>query len=340
MENKTLYILTDYKGYFGSKYNSIPYNSGMDKKLLINYFGDHQITVIFKGFSDVINYKSDFWKNKFVIYTSSEDTGYYYKSYIEDIVYYLELVGAKVIPPFKYLKANNNKVFMELVRQSFNSDLLKNTSSQVFGTLDEMFAYTESFKYPLVIKQAAGAMSEGVDKANNETELIIKVKKIARTRQWFKELWETGRSLKYQGYKKQSKYRNKFIIQNLIEKLNGDFKVLIFGDKYYVLQRGVKHGDFRASGSGIRNYVKTIPEGLLNYAKHCKNVLNVPVVSIDVGYNGKSFFLIEYQCLFFGSFTLTFSEFYWSLSENSTFQLVEERSILEAEFARSIALYM
>ena len=340
MGNKNIYALTDYRGSFESKNNAIPYNSGMDQELLNKYFAYHQVNLVYMFFGDVMNYEASFWKYKTVIYTSSEDTGYYYKSFIEDVIYYLELVGANVIPCYKYLKANNNKVFMELVRHSFNEEKLQNVSSKVFGTFEEMNRVVSSFTYPLVYKEAAGAMSHGVGLAHNQKELIKKIKKTSRTPNFFRELWEYGRSIKYIGYIRESKYKKKFIIQNLVDGLNDDYKVLIFGEKYYVLQRCVKKGDFRASGSGIRNFVKEIPQGILEYAHLCKKVLSVPNVSLDIAYNGESFFLIEFQCLYFGSFTLTNSDFYWNKTEEDFFVLTESKSILEEEYVRSIVNFI
>lgn len=335
MKNRTIHALTDYKGSFESKYNAIPYNSGMDKRLLEKHFAALDFEVVFIQFSEVLNYPNNFWENKLVIYTSSEDTGYYYKNFIEDIIYYLELSNAKVIPSFKYLRANNNKVFMELLRHQFNNEVF-NMQSKVFGTYEEAEIVRNKLNFPLVYKQAAGAMSKGVGSARNQEELIRKLKKISRTPNLFRELWEYGRSIKYKRYIRESKYRNKFIVQDFIDGLNGDYKVLIFGEKYYVLKRDTKKDDFRASGSGIKNFITEIPGGMLEYANLCLNTLNVPNVSLDIGYNGKSFFLVEFQCLYFGSYTLTYSDFYWQRTENDNFVLKGGESILEEEYVRSI----
>lgn len=338
MNTKTIFALTDYKGNFESKYNAHPYNSGMDKKLLKNYFSALNFEIKFIPIPDVINYPNDFWEDITVIYTSAEDTGYYYKDFIEDIVYYLELSKANVIPPFKYLRANNNKVFMELLRHQFNKEIF-NLRSMVFGCLEEAVDNCNKLTYPLVYKQAAGAMSEGVGLIKRQGDLIRKLKRISRTPNLFRELWEYGRSLKYKEYDRESKYRNKFIVQDFIEGLSGDYKVLIFGDKYYVLKRDNKKDDFRASGSGIRNFVRKIPHGLLEYAHLCLKTIDVPNISVDIGYKGESFFLIEFQCLYFGSYTITYSDFYWQRSGNDVFELKEEKSILEEEYARSVVKF-
>lgn len=333
---KEVIALTDYKGYFESKYNAIPYNSGMDKELLRKYFSASGIALTFMNFAEVSNHDFGFWKGRVVIYTSSEDTGYHYKSFIEDIVAYLELSGARVIPAHKYLRANNNKVFMELLRKSFENDKMNSMSAKVFGSLEEAEKAMPVLSYPLVYKQAAGAMSEGVGLAKTESELRDGIKKIARTKNLFQEWWEKGRGFKYSDYIQQSKFRNKFILQSFVPGLSGDYKVLVFGSKYYVLKRDTKKDDFRASGSGIRNYVKEIPEGMLAYAGMCFETLDVPCASLDIAFDGKRFYLIEFQCLYFGSYTLTYSDFYWHRKENNVFTLTNGKSVLEEEYVRSM----
>ena len=72
-------IITDYKEVFLSKYGCAPYRSGMNKILLTKYFNQENFDVEIYQFSDIDFRKMNF-KDKFVIYTSSEDIGYHYKS--------------------------------------------------------------------------------------------------------------------------------------------------------------------------------------------------------------------------------------------------------------------
>jgi glutathione synthase/RimK-type ligase-like ATP-grasp enzyme len=336
---KSIYAFVDYKGYFESKYDAVPYISGMDKKKLDIYFSEFGYKIIFVGYSEITKTPSSFWAGKLIIYTSSEDTGYYYKSFIEDVIYYLELCDAIVVPPFKYLRANNNKVFMELFRQNLSFNNSSKIQSNVFGCLEEAVELKDKISYPVIFKQSSGAMSKGVGLANNPHDLIRKLNKISRTRNYLRELWELGRKFKYKNYKEESKHRSKFIIQNFISDLNGDYKVLIFSDHYYVLRRGIKPGDFRASGSGIRSFEKNIPDGLLQFAENFFKELKVPNASLDIAFNGASFFIIEFQCLYFGSYTLTFSDFYWKKSGDH-FQLILEKSELEMVYTKSIVNFI
>jgi hypothetical protein len=332
-------VLIDYNTVFGSKYDSIPYRRGMDKELLKNYFAEKGFEAEFIQFAEVNHYDTHFWKGRFVIYTSSEDKGYHYKSFIEDIIYYLELCGAILIPSFKYLRANNNKVFMELLRKRFINRYSRGIDSEVFGCLEEMQKFISSQKFPVVFKQSAGAMSEGVGIGLKRKDLISKIKNISRTPFPIEELKDFLRQIRHSGYKKESKFRKKFILQEFIPSLKGDYKVLIFSNKYYVLQRGVRHNDFRASGSGIRNYSRVLPEGLLEFSKEFFQCLDVPNASLDIAFDGNTYYIIEFQCLYFGSYTLTYSDFYWELKAQD-FEFVESKSDLEFEYVNSIVNYI
>jgi hypothetical protein len=332
-------ILTDYKGQFGSKSNSIPYRGGMNKEFLKGSFLAKGFNILYIQFSQVIQYEVRFWEGKLVIYTSSEDVGYSYKSFIEDIIYYLELNRAKVIPQFKYLKANNNKVFMELLRKSMTNKFSLGLESEVFGCLEETKSFIARKKTPLVFKNASGAMSEGVGIGYNEKDLIAKLKVVSSTPSLFEDFKDFFRPFRYKGYNKESRYRRKFILQQFIPSLNGDYKVLIFSNKYFVLERRTRKNDFRASGSGILNYTKDLPEGLLKFASDFFKELNVPNASLDIAFNSNDFFLIEFQCIYFGSYTLTHSDFFWQLRDDH-FELIESKSQLESEYVDSIVNYI
>src|SRR5690606_38551235 len=100
MNRRIIYALTDYRGFFGSKHFAVPYRSGMDKGLLRNCFQSQNIDIEYIKANKIFDLKADEWDGKLVLYTSSEDPGYFYKSFIEDIVLYLEEIGAIVIPSY------------------------------------------------------------------------------------------------------------------------------------------------------------------------------------------------------------------------------------------------
>ena len=329
-----IYILTDYKNIFGSKHNATPYRSGMDKDLLKKYFEIYEFEAIFLKYSD-INFRKMNLKDQYVLYTSSEDIGGLYKNYIEDIIYGLHIQGAKIIPDYKYLKAHNNKVFMEILRDLTINDDINFIQSHYFGTLEELTNNINKIEFPVVIKSAAGAMSRGVYFANNKNELIKNAKKISRSKYIFDELWDLGRAIKHKGYIKESKYRNKFIVQNFIPNLKNDWKILIYGDRYYILYRGVRDNDFRASGSGKFIFTDDIPNGILDYAKQIFDILNVPNLSIDIAFDGNKFYLLEFQAIYYGTTTIEKSSFYFK-NINNSWEIIKEKPILEKIYVESI----
>ncbi len=336
MTNK-IYCLTDYKGYFGSKYTSIPYRSGMDKDLLKKYFKEYNYVLEFINFSDV-NFKEG-WKDRIVLYTSQEDNQYLYKDFIEDIVYGLELSGAIVIPKYKYLKANNNKIFMEILRDINSNKKIKGIESKYYGSLEELNRQKKNIKYPIVIKTAKGAMSKGVSSAKNEKELLKETKVISRTLNIRYEIKDYLRKFKHKDYKKDSKHRNKFIIQNMIPGLANDYKVLTYGSKIFYLKRMVRSNDFRASGSGNFSFVKECPKGMLEYALDVFEKMNVPNLSLDVCFDGKQFHIIEFQAINFGTTTIEKAPFH-GLVKGKNITIVDKKVCLEEVYSESIISFL
>jgi glutathione synthase/RimK-type ligase-like ATP-grasp enzyme len=333
-----IYLLTDYKGFFGNKAGAVPYRSGMNKELVTKYFAEDGYTVEYVPLADV-DLRNMHFKNQYVLYTSSEDDEGHYKDYIEDVVYALYLQGARVIPDFKYLRAHHNKVFMEMLRDISGLDSIKTITSRHFGTLEELRERCAHVNDRIVIKSARGAVSRGVFLSRTKLDLLKKVAKVSRTKHVYSELWDLGRSVKRRGYTKESRHRGKFIAQDFLPGLTNDWKILIFGDKYYVLCRQVRKNDFRASGSGLFEFRDDPPEGLLDFARGVFDALDVPQLSIDVAFKDNAFHLFEFQAVYFGTFTLEKSQTYFSQNDGA-WSLTKGGSVLEKEYVRSITDYI
>jgi len=339
MKNNNILILTDYKGFFGSKQLSQIYRGGIDIPKLLKLFNENDFNARAIKIAE-LNINDVLQNRPVVLYTSSEDKNGFYKSYIEDIVFNLEENGIITIPRYSYLKAHNNKVAMELLRERSGYQPIQTIQSKVFGALEELKENAHLFKYPVVIKAAAGAMSRGVSKAESSDQIIHAALSISKSKSFWHDTKEFLRLIKYRTkYVKESFYRKKFIVQNLIPNLSNDWKVLVFGNRCYVLYREVRSGDFRASGSGKFEFRKEIPEGMLDYALSVKNHFDVPSISLDIGYDGKAFHLIEFQFLYFGTTTLEKSPFYFEKS-NGQWILVEKKSMLEEVYVNSIVDYL
>lgn len=340
---KDIYLLCDYKGRFGSKYHDNPYRSGLDKGLLKKYFEDNGFNTIFLKFNDV-DFRIDKLRDQIVLYTSSEDRGFYYKSYIEDVIYGLEIIGACVVPSYRYLRANNNKVFMEIIRLSSRNDRITNINSRIFGTYEEFMDKIKYFDKHCILKKAEGACGRGVYLANTSRKLYKIAKKISRTRNITYELWDFARFLKHRSYTRDSRYRSKFIIQDFILGLKNDWKIYIFGKRYYIFYRPILEGrDIRASGGGYKNYLygnkALMPEGIFDFAKSVFDSLDVPYASLDIAFDGKVFYLFEFQCVYFGMAGVFLSNEYF-INKSSQWIAVSEKLGQEQVYVDSITEYL
>lgn len=338
MSNEIL-ILTDYKGYFGSRQKNVMYRGGMDIPLMIDYFNRDGWNAVPVKFCRLDMHKIREEK-PVLIYTSSEDHTGLYKSFIEDVVYNLEQTGLKVIPGFSFLRAHNNKVAMELLRSRSGLEEIQTIKSLAFGAIEEVIEVANSLTYPVVVKMAAGAMSNGVAKANTPEELVNVAGKFAKSCDLKHDIKEILRIFKYrEHYVRESFNRNKIVVQNMIHGLENDWKVLVYGTRCYALYRGNRDNDFRASGSGKFIFRKDIPDGMLDFATKIRKFFNVPNISLDIGFDGEKFHLIEFQFLYFGTTTLEKSDFYF-LYEGGKWQIRDGKSCLEEVYVQSITDYL
>jgi glutathione synthase/RimK-type ligase-like ATP-grasp enzyme len=339
--NKKILALVDYKNKFGSKHFDNPYRSGMDKVLMKDLFNAKGFDIEFEKFSQVDLRNTAKYKNAIIIYTSSEDIGYHYKSYIEDVVFGLSEIGAQVVPTSKFMRANNNKVFMEFLRTTILKD--DNFYSHHFGSLKDILPVIDELQFPLVFKTAEGASGTGVELVKNKKELITVIRK-NKTYNYLKEdIKDYLRSYRHKGYKRESIYRNKFILQPFIPNLQNDWKVYVFGDRLYVFKRPIQPGrGIKASGGGYDNYLfgeeAQFPESMLNYAFDIFKKLDVPHVSLDIAYDGKNFYLIEFQALYFGTAGIPYSNGFFKI-ENEKWSFVQQKLEIEEVFVDSIILF-
>lgn len=342
MQNKIIALL-DYKGNFLSKWLDEPYRSGMNKTLLEKHFKENSIEIEFKNLSTLKLSRNEI-ENKIFLYTSSEDIGSHYKSYIEDIVLGIKELGGIVIPDFKFLRAHNNKVFMEVLCNAFgfrDDDIIQ---TKYFGTLEEANAIAESLQFPVIFKLADGSSGSNVELVKNKKELFEVVRKYCRTKYFAYELRDKARLIKRKGYKKESLYRKKFIIQSFVPNLKNDWKVYVFYDKYFIFYRPIfQKRVFKASGGGYHNYFygvnAKIPDGIFDFAKKVYSKFDVPHASLDIGFNGKSFFLFEFQCMHFGTAGIVYSEESF-VEQDNKWVAGPNSKIIEKEYADSVSKYL
>lgn len=329
-----IFIILDYNNRFYAKSNNIRPEDSLN--LISSNLKRNGFIVKFLHYHEV-NLRDDSNKGRYILYQSSEDINLLYKDYIGDILYGLELKGAILIPEYKYFKAHHNKTFMEILRDISNLEIIKTINTKKFGCLEDFLISTESIPFPNIFKKSYGAASRGVFIGNNIREGLRIVRKISRSisvEEIIKKI-----SLRLLHDTNSSIYRRKFIVQNFIKNVPGDYKILVFDKKYYVLNRKNRTNDFRASGSGLLSFEKDLPKGLLDYAEKIFHHFEVPYISLDIGFDESTFHLFEFQFVFFGTLALEKSNFYF-YREDESWKIRESSSNLEDEISNSIVNYI
>lgn len=341
---KNILILTDYRGAFYSTFATRNTSLSMDTELLVERlaaFGYNVELCKFAQLDLAANYKGIY-----VLYTSSEDEGLTYKSYIEDVVLYLDALGAKVLPGYKFLRAHHNKSMMELLRYQLFPESARKIGTQVLGTLEELMVTRKQRGggWPKVIKSAYGAGAGLVGAVHNEDDLLRVARRYSRSDGGFiMEVKEYFKERLRPNYQRRSSHRSKYIVQEMISGLAGDFKVLCMGRRYYCLYRKNRKNDFRASGSGLFTWEisHVVDElALLDFSEKIYKTLSTPVASLDIGFDGKSFHLIEFQVMHFGTLTAEKSDFYYCKDEIGGWKKVSDVCVIEEVLADAVDLYI
>ena len=353
---KRLLILTTWSGFFATKLVGTADSNTrttMDPKRLSSLFAAEgfEVTVTdIAGFDPSADYQG-----VFCVYCSSEDNGAFYRGYIGDALVILKEKGAELIPSYPWFRAHSNKVLQEMLRRSFRDERLKSPKSLWLGDLKELDRALPEVTYPAVVKLSGGSGSRGVALAKNEAELKelaarmmdhhyrdfedtlylesgLMAKRILRR--------VTGRRVGEETILPHME-TNKVVIQEFIPSLSGDYKVLYFLDRYFVLRRANREGDFRASGSGRFSYPLRTEEvaDVLDLAEAAAAEIGMPMMSLDIGKSPERCCLIEFQCVYFGPYTLQFAP-HCFLRENGTWTKREGTFDLEEEYVRAVTGYI
>ena len=335
---KKVFFVTDYKGQFGSRYHSTPYRGGMDRDLLSRHMAERGYEAVFIKPLKEETARYDLTA-QVVVFGSHQDQGLHYKRYLEDLAVALDAAGLTVCPSPLLIRAHENKVFFEMMRQTSGIQEIRKPRSWWYGSLDEFMAAAAGLPYPVLIKRPEGSMSRGVSLARSENEAKKITRRVMKTPFLRGKLRDTVRRFRHSNYVAESWHRGKVVVQEFIPGLKNDYKILVFGAKYYVLYRKVKEGDFRASGQGLLEYRREFPEGLLDFAEKCFGAFRAPQASLDIGYDGSRYYLFEAQYVCFGTYTIENSSFYFTRNEEG-WTCVDGSSCLEEEYAESLARFL
>lgn len=337
MMRKTIYLLTEDSGFFGQR--MMPWES-IDTDILLKKL-EEDFEVKFETYEALACGKADL-KGAMVIHCSSQQPEY--KEYVDDVLLYLSAQGNTLVPSIHTVRSHENKGYQELHRrlvglESLNPVYLCKRSEK----------YEDQMNFPAVFKELSGFGSTGVCLVNSRTALDGLTTPPAlyspRRLPWLfrRKLGHFVR--KYILLRKNLdpfgdyyKPLKRFVLQRLIPNLSCDLKVLVFQNRIFVLQRDVRQGDFRASGSGMFEFIEAAPE-LLSYSKDLLDRFGEPYMSFDVCFDGNEYHLIEFQGVHFGPYTVTKSTFHYQ-SDGENWNKVEGQVLFDDIVAESLQLYL
>lgn len=351
--NKTIYILTDYRGLYRQ---GVSRYRGIDLDVFCGVLNNAGFQTIRVNYSDINRPSVPRIKDSYVFYTSSES--HEYQDYIKAIIYDLSKYNT-LIPGYDMLMCHEDKCYQELFKNKVGFSDLR---SIILGGYKELIQFEATgglhdIKYPVVVKKYRGAGSISVKKAENYNELLRIIKSINRNAEYLiyhaKKVYKKMKRNLDTEYDLDDMYLGRFIIQEYVPDLLNDWKVLVFGDKFYALYRGVRDNDFRASGSGKFKFERP-SDDILNAANDIYRLFRVPFLSLDLcqDTDGK-IHLIEFQGLHFGPYTLVASSGYYKKSiiedsfctdnesnAGSCWHYIEGKSNLSEEYANAVIKYL
>lgn len=287
--------------------------------------------------------------NSLVFYTFSQK--YNRRMYIRDLIYHLHGAGHHVIPPYDLLLCHENKGFQELYKKKVGLDSF---SALYLSGLSELDQY--NLEYPLVLKTPDGSNGKGVYLIHDEKQLrktvnhlnrpslLLKLdllrRKYLRLKKHYPQYPDYTNRADYWQYRDYILPETNFILQQFIPGLTYDIRILVLFDKYYVVRRNVKPGDFRASGAKRFDFNYRPDDLLLSFAEAIYNQLQSgPFLSMDVGCIGDQFFLFEFQAIHFGVSPFLKNNGYY-LKKDGNWHFLPKVNTIETEMAEALSKFV
>jgi len=344
MKANKLVILTCRDKFFGQTRK--PWTS-MDVPKMIEILQENGFEVEQYDFHEVYNKRIDI-KGQTIFYSFSQKENY--RQYIKDIVYGLSKHN-QIIPSYDLLKCHENKGYQEIFKRELG---LNGLSAGYYSSLKEVDF--SAISYPIVLKTSIGSNGKGVFLLKNNdgfkkiihnleenfslpTRLDFFRRRYFRKKK-FAEYPEYSDQKDLVEYKEYLKVEKNFVLQEFVPRLSFDYRVLIAHDRYYVMRRSVKKGDFRASGSKLFKF-STVPDAeLLEFSRSVYGKFQTPFLSIDVLFNGKEYFMVEYQALHFGMNVVSKSKGFFICNQDNEWVFEEEKPIIPRFFAQTIISYI
>lgn len=325
-------VLVDYKGEFFPRHKREV--RGTDLLSLSQELAKQGITLEVLPFAE-LDLRSRSFQGVPVFYQSSQDPDLHYKGYIEDLLWGLELQGARLIPGLPFMRAHHNKVMMEILRDLCPIEEVRSLRSRVFGTYEDFLGAAHGLSYPLVLKISDGDSARGVEMVKDPREASRVARRLMRSAHP-RDVWDNARRwAKNVSIKPHSLHRRKLIAQPFIPGLDHDYKVVWMGSRVFLETRSTRPNDFRASGSGMRDFPEHAPARILELVDRVGLASGSAYASIDLMMQGGQVHVGEMQFLRFGTTPVVLAPHAWERASDGWVS-VPGPFVWEAELARAM----
>jgi len=267
------------------------------------------------------------------------------KKYIDGILSVTSsLKNIDVIPRVELILAHENKGLQSIIARELRLPLI----SQDYKLSSEY--NSRSSKKQSVIKLIDGSGSEGVFIASSDINLFnALLKRSVRELSLNNLIYIFKEKIKSTFFRQRinvdaRKYfglKIPYVEQDFIKGLNFDYKVLVFFNKVFVLKRNTRKNDFRASGSGLFEFID-VGDELLEFSLCVRERLSCPYVSIDVIWDvGEcKYRVVEFQCVHFGPYTQMNAPHYYIKKDDGSWNKVKNKTCIEDLIADSVVRYL
>ncbi len=273
--------------------------------------------------------------------------------YIKDVAEILNHFNNKLIPSIDLLRSHENKGYQELLKKVRK---INSPKGYYISCIDDI--HSIDLQFPFVVKTIDGSNGKGVFLCKNINDVNKYLKQFSRTKLYEKLDLLRRRYLRknkkypeypdYNNYKDYLEYKNyitkdiRFAVQEYIPGQLFDYRVLAIYDKYYVIKRHNRKGDFRASGAKNFYINFEIDDKLLSSAEQFKNAFpDTPYLSMDIIFDNRDnqYKLLEFQALHFGINVIVKNNGYF-IKKNGLWGKVYERCAFEDELAYGLAKFL
>ncbi len=289
-------------------------------------------------------------KGSLLFYSSTYNKEYL--KYIKDTIHYISIVRPDIVllPNQDQLRALENKGYQEYYKMQLG---IERVVGKYYGDINDLIEDQTKMSFPFVLKLNEGALSSGVQLIQSAEELLkfqarIKKRTLKEKAAYLlnkKNSFNKDNNLNpHEGLLEKNfedffQKRKPVVTQEFIPGLECDYKVLIFGEKYFVFKRETRKNDFRASGSGKFSWVEP-PKEVLSYAKLISKKMDVAFISLDIGIDKlKECYLFEFQGTAFGPIGITQSDKYYIFQKGEWIKIVTS-SNLEKTYAYAVNYFI